>query len=84
MKAADLVEFAHRDRSEAAALKARYWAERKRRLGPAEGLRVSAELLRQVRLTRPDWPDEAERAQDLATHVRVAEALRRVPRSRPA
>ena len=78
MRAEDLVEFATRDRSEVAAEKARYWIERKQRLGPAEGLRVAEELRRHVRQIRPDWPSEAERAEDLATHLRVAEALRRV------
>lgn len=78
MRAEDLVEFATRDRSELAARKARYWVERKRRLGPAEGIRVAEELRRHVLRVRPDWPGEAARAQDLATHLRVAEALRRV------
>jgi hypothetical protein len=59
--------------------KARYWVERKRRLGPAEGIRIGDELRRQVLAVRPDWPDAAERAADLERHIRVAACLRRVP-----
>jgi hypothetical protein len=31
---------------------------------------------------KPDWPDAAERAADLALHVRVSEALRAAAGSR--
>lgn len=62
--------------------KSRYWVERKKRLGPAEGIRIADELRRQVLAARPDWPDAAERAADLEAHVRVAACLRRVPARR--
>lgn len=58
-----------------------YWVERLRRLGPAESLRVAGELWRHVRTLRPDWPDRQEREADLAAHLAVGEALRRVRRS---
>ncbi len=58
-----------RDWGRASAQKALYWAERKRRLGPAEGLRVAEELRRVVLAERPGWPGSRERAEDLAHHV---------------
>jgi hypothetical protein len=57
-----------------------YWVERLRRLGPAESFRVAAELWRHVRAVRPDWPDRAEREDDLAAHAMVREALSLVQR----
>lgn len=66
-------------------MKADHWRRRKERLGPGEGLRIAAELRAHVLAARPDWPSEAERAEDLATHVRVAADLRRASRAeRPA
>jgi hypothetical protein len=70
------------DWSELARSKARYWIDRKRRLGPAEGIRVADELRRQVAAARPDWPSAADRAADLEVHARVAACLRRVPARR--
>lgn len=74
----DLAAFARRDWALVSAQEGEYWRERKRRLGPAEGLRVAEELRRHVRNQRSDWPSAAERQEDLATHVRVAQMLRRV------
>lgn len=57
----------------------RSWIEQARRQGPAGGIRIAAELRRQVLAMRPDWPSQRERDEDLATHLRVIDALRRVP-----
>jgi hypothetical protein len=59
--------------------KERYWRDHKREHGPAAGIRIADELRRQVLAVRPDWPSEREREEDLATHLRVIEVLRRVP-----
>lgn len=59
-----------------------YWAARIRRLGPGEGLRIADELRRQVMALDPEWPSEAERRRDQASHARVAELLRRVDHAR--
>lgn len=74
----ELRDFATRDWEELARLKTQYWLERKRALGPAEGIRVADQLRRHVRLTRPDWPSAEDREEDLAHHVRLGEMLRRV------
>ena len=52
------------------------WIERKRRLGPAEGIRVAAELRAQMVARKPDWPSPESRRADLETHVRVGKMLR--------
>jgi hypothetical protein len=74
-----LREFVCRDWASAARDKQRYWRDWKRQHGTAAGIQMADELRRQVLLIRPDWPCESERALDLATHLRVIEALRRVP-----
>jgi hypothetical protein len=79
----DLIDFAQRDWAAVAELKADHWLERKRRFGRDEAFRVAAELRRAVAMTRPEWPDEAERAADIASHAAVAESFRRVRDVRP-
>jgi hypothetical protein len=71
--------FVERDWASAEADKERYWRDYKREHGAAAGIRVAEELRRQVLAARPGWPSEREREEDLATHLRVIEVLRRVP-----
>ena len=75
----DILAFARRDWAMVAESKTRYWLERKRTLSAAELLAVGDELRRHALTVRPDWPTDAERAADFATHERVTEALRAVP-----
>lgn len=75
----DLVNFAARDWAAIEHDKARYWAERKREMSPAEALRVGDDLRRHAKMIQPDWPSERERLADRESHSRVAEALRAVP-----
>ncbi len=82
MKPQDLRRFANRPWEVLGEADAAYWLERKRRLGPAEGIRMAAELRALVIAQRPDWPSPAERQADLELHARVSECLRRVPASR--
>ena len=82
MQREDLIAFAQRDWSALAELKADHWLERAERLGSQEIFRVADELRRFVAAARPDWPSEGERAADLASHIAVAESLRRVAESR--
>lgn len=78
MNREDVRAFARRDWAAMADAKAAFWAERKRLMTPAEAL-ATAEMLRQhALLVKPGWPDAAERAADLAVHVRISEALRAV------
>ena len=73
-----LREFLERDWAAAARDKERYWRDYKREHGPAAGIRLADELRRQVLAARPDWPSAREREEDLATHLRVIEVIRRV------
>jgi hypothetical protein len=75
-------EFVARDWAAVRAAKDRYWADRIARLGAIEGLRIADELRRQALLQNPDWPSVADRRQDLAAHVALAERLRRARSTR--
>jgi hypothetical protein len=70
--------FAGREWSLVEESKRRYWAERKRVLSPAEALEVAEGLRLHMRAMRPDWPSQAERAEDLEMHARVSAILRSV------
>jgi hypothetical protein len=74
----DLVRFAARDWAAIDDQKAAYWADHKRTMSPAEILRLGDDLRRHALAVRPDWPSDADRAADRATHGRVTEALRAV------
>ena len=69
-------DFLRRDWALISLATAGYWRDWKREHGPAGGIRMADELRRQVIEQRPGWPSEAERDEDLATHLRVAKALR--------
>jgi hypothetical protein len=57
--------------------KERHWTENVRREDAATGIRLSAALRAQVKRVLPDWPSEAERREDLETHLRLDEVIRR-------
>ncbi|MCY3733246.1 MAG: nucleotidyltransferase domain-containing protein, partial [Chloroflexi bacterium] len=76
--------FMARDWQRARDAKDAYWAERVRRLGPLEALRIADELRRQALLQHPDWPDAASRRDDLRHHVRMTELFARVDAARRA
>ena len=77
MKRADIAAYISRDWAGVAGLKADYWAQRKARLTPLEALRLADGLRRQVVSLRPEWPSDRERQEDLASHRKVSELLRR-------
>ena len=77
-------EFAARDWQAARDAKDTYWAERIRRLGPSEALRIADELRRQALLQRPAGQDAASRRDDLRHHVRMTELFARVDAARRA
>jgi hypothetical protein len=83
MRPQDLIDFARRDWPAVAELKAVHWLERTRGRGREEVFRAAEELRRFATTARPGWPDEEERAADLASHAAVAESLRRVAAVRP-
>lgn len=78
VEASDIVRFARRDWNALAGLKADHWATLKARRGPDAGLLIADELRRHARETRPDWPSEQDRQDDLEVHIRVSAALRSV------
>jgi len=70
-------EFVARDWDAARNAKDAYWSERIARLGPLEGFRIADQLRRQALAQDPAWPHPADRHQDLLSHIRVSELLRR-------
>jgi hypothetical protein len=75
-------EYMARDWQAARANKDAYWKERIARLGPSEAFRIADELRRQMQMIDPSWPDETARDADLASHLRLADCLRRAGAAR--
>jgi len=69
--------FVSREWDRARKAKDDYWAERISRLGPLEGFRIAEELRQQAMRQHPGWPDPLARNEDLLSHARLAELLRR-------
>lgn len=77
-------EYVTRDWQAARAMKDAYWGERIARLGPVEALRVADELRRQVLHLNPGWPGATRREDDLRSHARLSNLLRRAGAARRA
>ena len=77
MRREDLIAFARRDWASVASAKDRFWIEQKRRMTATEALQLAEALRSSVISRRGDWPSDDERRDDLETHVRVSESLRR-------
>jgi hypothetical protein len=73
MRNEDLIAFARRDWQAVAESKRRRWAEQILHMSPAEALRVGDELREHLSSLKPGWPSRADRLDDIAVHVRVAE-----------
>jgi hypothetical protein len=56
--------------------------EEKARMTPSEAIAMAAELNLYVRSIKPDWPNDEERAADLAAHMRLAELFLHAARHR--
>jgi hypothetical protein len=77
MKRSDLRAFAERDWAAVADLKVAYWANLNTS-APGLATAVGDELRRHAIALRPKWPTAQDRREDLATHTRVAAALKSV------
>ena len=77
-----MIAFARRDWGAIAKHKQRRWAQQKSEMTAADALRVGDELRYHLQTIRDDWPAEADRRNDLASHLRVSEMLRRVKSSK--
>ncbi len=82
MRAEDAQAFMRRDWAAVAAAKDAAWLEVRRTDGITGVIRIADELREQALLLHPHWPSEEERAEDLSTHTRVAEAMRRAGQDR--
>lgn len=59
------------------AAKRRYWADEVSARGPEAPLLAARALWLHMRSVRPEWPSDAERAEDLAHHLEVKSCLDR-------
>ena len=71
----DIRRFAGRDWSRLAAAKDRAWLRAKQAMSTSDAIRTADELRKFAIVARAGWPDPADRADDVQTHVRVSEAL---------
>ena len=76
MRKEDILAYVNRDWDAIAEHKRRFWAGRATTVD--ERLRIADELRRHALSLHPDWPTREQREEDLATHIRVSEALGRV------
>ena len=77
MRREDLVAFARRDWALIDSEKTRFWVHQQRVSTPGQSLALGDELRRYAMTLQPHWPSDADRAEDMAGHERVAKALRR-------
>lgn len=70
--------FARRDWPAVAESKKSCWATQKKEMTPAEALEVGDQLRYHAFTLHAGWPTAEDRRNDLATHVRVSDSLRRV------
>lgn len=78
MNAADIRAFVQRDWQRLREYKARAWEPIKAERGATPAVLAADSLRLAAHELTPDWPSEADRGADLATHVRVGLALRSV------
>lgn len=77
MIARGIREFVSRDWDAVRDNKIVYWGQRVARLGPLEAIRIAEELRQQVLARDPSWPNAEARCDDLDSHIRLSERLRR-------
>jgi len=82
MRKEDILEFVNRDWAAIERAKRLHSSQLRSRMSAEEALHVGDELRRWAHELHPDWPTKQHRRDDLATHLRVSEALHRVKRSR--
>ena len=78
MLRADVESYVRRDWHAVEAAKGAFWAEQKRRLTARELFMIVDAFRAEIRSARPNWPSSEDRADDLESHRRLGEQLRRV------
>ena len=74
----DILAYVNRDWAGNEKRKREFMAQQAREMTAAEKLAAGDALRRHAKMLHPHWPTAEDRAADLATHVRVSEALRSV------
>ena len=75
MTAEEIRNFCARDWHAIERLKSDFWKEQN--LAPDERFAIAAGLYEYASALYPDWPNEAEREEDLRPHIRVSRMLHR-------
>lgn len=76
MTVAEIRAFQARDWHMLERSKTDIWIRQKEFMTPSALLEMASELSRYTRAQKPDWPNTAEREEDLETHCRLAGMLR--------
>jgi hypothetical protein len=71
----DILAYLNRDWDAVRAVHGDYWARQKKKLGAAEGLRISDELRREAVARGGDFTTREQREEDLRAHQRVSRVL---------
>ena len=83
MRSRDLKAYAERPWSAAKLAKREHWAREVARPGSRAAFEAAQALWLHMRMLRPEWPSEEERAADLEHHVAQKRALDRAAGGRP-
>jgi hypothetical protein len=78
----EIRSFCSRDWNAIERVKSDFWREQKQVTSPSGLLRLAGELYEYARALRPDWPNDAEREDDLRSHIRVAGMLQRAGKAK--
>jgi hypothetical protein len=70
--------FLDEDCSDASQATDHFWRLYKRTRGVAAAFRLVDEVRQQYLAAHPDWPSAEEREEDMATHLRVIDVIRRI------
>ena len=70
-------EFAGRKWARIAEENQRYWADQYAKYGASATVRAAEQLWGHMKAIQPGWPSEAERADDLADHIRLKSLIDR-------
>ncbi len=81
MNPADIRAFVRRDRAPVEEEKRAHWAEAYRERGPEETMLAAARMYEYARAVRPDFPTEADLAEDLAHQIAFKKQLMAIARA---
>jgi hypothetical protein len=83
MESNEIHKFADRDWNRLSEMDRAYWSAEYRRNGFIATLKASQTLWLHMKSIRPEWPDDAERRQDLDHHIAQSKLFGRIANDIP-